>query len=128
MNVMNYIYVAAGGAIGAALRLLVRDLILPFAAVNGFFIATLSVNVLGSFIIGALFPIFQKTYGLDSGWWFFLTTGILGGFTTFSAFSLDFFILYERSGAALAAAYAAATLFASLLGVFAGVTLGRVIA
>lgn len=124
---MNYLYVAAGGAVGSVLRLLVRQLMLPLSAANGYFYATLSVNIIGSFVIGMLYPVFQKTYGLDSGWWFFLTTGILGGFTTFSAFSLDFFILYERSSA-IAFAYAAASLIASLLAVFAGVMLGRVIA
>ena len=55
----------------------------------------------------------------------FLTTGILGGFTTFSAFSLDFALLYERGEALSAALYVALSVGVSLIGMFAGLAIVR---
>lgn len=124
---MNYLYVALGGAVGSMLRLLVRQVILPFAPINGYFYATMAVNIVGSFIIGLLFPVFEKTTGLNSMAWLFLTTGVLGGFTTFSAFSLDTLIIYGRSGLVIAGGYVMATLAFGLIGVFMGAAVGRVI-
>lgn len=73
--------VALGGAIGAVMRYLVNVTI-------GGFLATLTVNVVGSFLMGVAFVYLLSTKGVDT-WQPFVMTGILGGFTTFSAFSLD---------------------------------------
>ena len=89
---------------------------------------TLGVNVIGSFLMGALAGWLALRAG---GAWtqstrLFLATGILGGFTTFSAFSLDAALLWERGQGGLAAAYVAASVAASLLALTAGLALVRI--
>ncbi len=79
---------------------------------------TLTVNVLGCFIMGLLVELMALKLNLGNEMRAFLTTGILGGFTTFSAFSLDFALLAERKSFALAGAYAGASVFFSLAAVF----------
>ncbi|MEP5759192.1 MAG: fluoride efflux transporter CrcB [Litoreibacter sp.] len=116
------IQVALGGAIGASLRFLATTSILRLVG-PGFPYAVLSVNILGSFLMGVLFIVTaQKGITYMSP---FLMTGILGGFTTFSAFSLDAFALFERGQAGTAAIYICASVLLSILGLFAGVMLAR---
>ena len=93
--------VALGGALGAALRFLLGTAL----ARPGFPVAILGVNVLGSFLMGLL-AVWLQQRGL-TGWQPFLMTGLLGGFTTFSAFSLETMTLIERGAAAQALAYVA---------------------
>ncbi|QUS36584.1 fluoride efflux transporter CrcB [Falsirhodobacter algicola] len=114
-------YVAAGGAIGASLRYLVNVAATRMAP--GFPWGTLTVNLLGSALMGAL----AVLLALKGGQRFspFLLTGVLGGFTTFSAFSLDALTLWERGAALQAAAYVAASVILSLLAVLAGAALAR---
>jgi CrcB protein len=106
--------VALGGAIGAVLR---------FLAVAGLGapLGTLAVNVAGSFAIGVLFVALAGRAGLSP----FLMTGVLGGFTTFSAFSLDALKLWEGGQGGLALGYAAASVALSLVAVAAGAYLAR---
>ena len=85
------------------------------------------MNVVGSFLIGVLaawFAFRGDSYATQS-LRLFLTTGILGGFTTFSAFSLDFALLFERGDATLAAIYVVASVALSLVAIFAGLWLVR---
>lgn len=93
----------------------------------GFPWGTLTVNVVGSFAMGALAAWFAFRAG--PGWSqhlrLFLTTGILGGFTTFSAFSLDAVLLWERGALGLAAAYVAGSVILSIGGVVLGLALVR---
>lgn len=101
-----YIFSAAlGGAIGASLRYLTTH----YAAVAWgtiFPYGTMVVNVVGSFIMGVLFVIFAEKFNLSSeAWRVFLMTGLLGGFTTFSAFSLDAWQLIERHAYVSALSY-----------------------
>lgn len=112
-------YVALGGAIGAALRYL------TFLAV-AFPLGTVVVNVVGSFLMGLGFVLIAER-GLDRTA-LFLMTGVLGGFTTFSAFSLDALRLYERGDAGQAALYVLASVALSILGLVAGVVLARAMA
>lgn len=91
---------------------------------------TLAVNVTGSLVMGLLAGYFAFRDGAN---WteparLFLTTGILGGFTTFSTFSLDVALLLERGEAGSAAIYALASLFVSVLALFAGLWLVRALA
>lgn len=86
---------------------------------------TLFVNVLGSFLIGLLVEGFALKFQLPAEMRALLVTGFLGGFTTFSAFSFDFFRLVETGHAVSAAVYAAVSVFLSILAVFAGVFLLR---
>jgi CrcB protein len=106
--------VALGGAIGSVLRYLT-------VAGLGAPLGTLAVNVAGSFVIGFLFVMLAARAGLSP----FLVTGVLGGFTTFSAFSLDALKLWEGGQAVLALGYVAGSVLLSLLAVAAGAILAR---
>ena len=99
---MGLLIVFIGGGIGAALR---HGFNLAFARVLGtaFPHATLFENVSGSVIMGVLVALFAFRSGIPHHWQLFLTTGILGGYTTFSTFSLDVAVLYERGEIGLAA-------------------------
>ena len=112
-----YLQVAIGGAIGATCRFALYRL-MPLA-----WQATLLVNVLGSFAMGLLAAAFAHRFG--NGWAPLLLTGVLGGFTTFSAFSLDVVTLWERGQGAGAFAYVGASVLLSLAAVVAGLALGR---
>jgi CrcB protein len=83
--IKNFILVGLGGGIGSMLRyamaLMVNTKLFPYA--------TLAVNIIGSFIIGVVFALSLKEVALSNNWKLFLATGICGGFTTFSAFSLE---------------------------------------
>jgi CrcB protein len=118
--------VVIGGGIGAGLR---HGVNLSAARWLGadFPWGTLGVNVIGSFLIGAFaawFAFRGDSYTTQS-LRLFLTTGILGGFTTFSAFSLDFALLFERGDTALAVIYVVASVLLSLAAIFAGLWLIR---
>lgn len=114
--------VAAGGALGAAARYLVNVSAMRLVG-PGFPWATLVVNVAGSFLMGVLVVVLARRGGQHLAP--FLMTGLLGGFTTFSAFSLDVATLYERGAVGPAAAYAAASVILSLAALFAGLALAR---
>ncbi len=121
---MTILWVAIGGAIGSAARYLV-NVGAGRAFGMGFPWATLIVNVAGCFAMGVLIELMARKLNVGMDARAFLTTGILGGFTTFSAFSLDFALLVERKSYALAGAYAASSVLLSLVAVFAGLSLVR---
>ncbi|MEO1239493.1 MAG: CrcB family protein [Pseudomonadota bacterium] len=107
--------VAFGGALGSAARYLVGTAVaFPFG--------TLSVNVIGSFAIGALWA---SQMGKTDGWGAFVLIGVLGGFTTFSSFSLDVLRLAADGRFGAAGAYVLASVALSLAAVFAGLMLMR---
>ena len=114
--------VALGGAIGASLRYLSNVSAMRLFG-PGFLYTTLFVNVLGSFVMGVLVVVLALKGG--SRFAPFLMTGILGGFTTFSAFSLDSFMLWERGETLTALAYIAASIILSLAALAAGIYLAR---
>ena len=116
--------VAFGGALGASARYL-TGIAASRLLGAGFPWGTLIVNVVGSFAMGALVVVLMQS---DSRLGPFLITGVLGGFTTFSAFSLDALSLFERGQAGLAAGYVAASVALSLAALFAGLALFRGIA
>jgi CrcB protein len=121
---MTYLVVFIGGGLGAALR---HGVNIGVARLFGtsFPYGTLSVNVAGCLIMGLLTGYFAFKGDVTQSWRLFLTTGILGGFTTFSAFSLDVALLYERGEIGLAATYILASVAMSLAAVFAGLALMR---
>lgn len=110
--------VALGGAIGASARYLVNVASLRLFGA-GFPVHTMAVNILGSFLMGALVALLAHRGGMRFAP--FLMTGVLGGFTTFSAFSLDAFTLYERGQTGLAAFYVLGSVILSLAALLAGV-------
>lgn len=118
--------VALGGALGAALRHGANHAALRLFG-PGFPWGTLFVNVAGSFVMGVLVVCLARRLGGGPEWRLFLATGLLGGFTTFSAFSLDVAALWER-GAAAALGYAGASVVLSVLALFAGLALARLVA
>ncbi len=114
--------VALGGALGASLRYLTGIATLRLMG-PGFPWGTLTVNVLGSFAMGVLVVTLAHLGG--NRFAPLLMTGLLGGFTTFSAFSLDAVTLYERGEVALAGGYVAASVVLSLAALFAGLLVAR---
>lgn len=124
---MTYLLlVGAGGAIGSMLRYLTGLWALHRFGPS-FPWGTLWVNVTGSFLIGVLAELIMRKFGASAEMRVFLITGVLGGYTTFSAFSLDAIMLFERGDIALAATYVAASVVLSLLAVFGGLALMRAI-
>ncbi|MFK8251051.1 fluoride efflux transporter CrcB [Ancylobacter terrae] len=127
MTAILLVFVGAG--IGGVLRHLIGLQSIRLIG-TGFPAGTLAINVLGSLLIGLLAGWFAFRGG--AGWSaqarLFLMTGVLGGFTTFSSFSLDFALLIERNEIGLAALYAIASVGLSFLGVFAGLALMRSLA
>ena len=116
--------VAAGGAIGASARYLLG---LGMTRVMGFNFpwGTLTVNIVGSFLMGLLIEYFLLRGISSPETRTFLATGILGGFTTFSAFSLDVAVLMDRKEHAAAALYMAGSVGISILMLYAGFALAR---
>ena len=121
---MGFLIVFLGGGVGAALR---HGVNLASARLLGtaFPFATLIENATGSLVMGLLAAWFAFKGDASQSWRLFLTTGILGGYTTFSAFSLDTALLYERGELALAALYVLASVALSVGGLFAGLALVR---
>ncbi len=114
--------VALGGAIGASARYLTNVAVLRGIG-PGFPWATALVNILGSFLMGVLVVWLAERDAMRLAP--FLMTGILGGFTTFSAFSLDAVALWERGEPMLAAAYVGGSVVLSLAALVAGMALTR---
>jgi CrcB protein len=106
--------IALGGALGSVLRYLMVSAI-------GAPLGTLAVNVLGSFAIGVLFVVLDAR----TGWQMLVMTGLLGGFTTFSAFSLDTLKLVEAGQPGQAALYVLGSVALSLTAVAAGTALAK---
>ncbi|HSR58811.1 MAG TPA: fluoride efflux transporter CrcB [Candidatus Binataceae bacterium] len=121
---MGFLIVFVGGGIGAALR---HGFNLAFARLFGtaFPYATLFENASGSIAMGVLVALFAFRSGIPHHWQLFLTTGILGGYTTFSTFSLDVAVLYERGEVGLAALYVLLSVVLSIGGLFGGLALVR---
>jgi CrcB protein len=121
---MQYFLVFLGGGVGAALRHGVNRL--AFHAWGAAFpTGTMIVNVGGSLVMGLMIGIFAALPSVSQPTRLFLTTGLLGGFTTFSAFSLDALTLYERGQIGLALGYVLATVILSLAAIAAGFFLTR---
>ncbi|OYU34627.1 CrcB family protein [Novosphingobium sp. PASSN1] len=123
--------VAAGGALGAWLRHQTSRLFLSAvgpASASAFPWATLTVNVLGSAAMGLLVGWLARHGGGGEPWRLLLGVGVLGGFTTFSSFALEFAVFVERGALGLAASYVALSLVAGFAALFGGLWLMRVAA
>ncbi|WP_454685034.1 fluoride efflux transporter CrcB [Ancylobacter moscoviensis] len=127
MNAIALVFVGAG--IGGVLRHLV-NLAGPRVFGTGFPAGTLLINVLGSFLIGCVagWLAFKAGESWSQNVRLFVVTGILGGFTTFSAFSLETTLLAERGEMGLAALYVGGSVALSLFAVFGGLALMRALA
>jgi len=123
---MGFLIVFLGGGLGAALRH-GTNLVVTRALGTAFPFATLIENGLGSFIMGVLAAYFAFKGGseLSQHWRLFFTTGVLGGYTTFSTFSLDTALLYERGELGLALVYVIASVGLAISGLFVGMLIVR---
>ncbi|QPC87819.1 fluoride efflux transporter CrcB [Mesorhizobium sp. NBSH29] len=124
---MQILFVAMGGAIGASLRHLFNVGALRLAGA-GFPFGTLVVNIIGSFAMGLFIELLARRFDASNELRLFVATGILGGFTTFSAFSLDFAVLWQRGETLTAFGYAMGSVVVSIAALFAGLWLARSLA
>jgi len=121
---LHLLLVALGGATGSVLRYLVGLWSLRQFG-PAFPWGTIVVNVLGSLLIGLLAEYVARRLNASAEVRLLLVTGFLGGFTTFSAFSLDALVLFERGATTLALVYVLTSVVVSLAAVMGGLALGR---
>jgi fluoride exporter len=121
---MGYIIVFLGGGLGSAARHGVNVLSAQYLGTR-YPLGTFCINVLGSLLIGVLAEYFALKANLPLNTRLFLITGVLGGFTTFSAFSLEIGLLYERGEILAAITYGIASVMCGVLALFAGMALIR---
>ncbi len=124
MSAKMILFVAAGGAAGSVARYLMMSLVGYFTQ-PGFPYATLAVNVIGGFILGCIIEILALSWSPGPEVRALVVIGVLGGFTTFSTFSMDLFYLFERSQYSAAGLYVAASVILSVIGLALGIMLWR---
>ena len=123
------LHVALGGAIGAVMRHQTGRLMTHWLGPNvvtAFPWATLTVNVVGSLLMGLLAGFLARHGQGGESWRLFLGVGVLGGFTTFSAFSLEMMLLIERGQAGQAFVYGAVSVLAGLSAMYVGLIVMRI--
>ena len=123
---MNYLIVFLGAGIGGTLRYVVNTIALRLPGAD-YSLGTMAINIVGSFAMGIVAGAFMFKTDLPSSLRLFLATGVLGGFTTFSAFSLDAVAIYQRGEPIMAALYVAGSVILSIAGLWAGLSLARAI-
>ncbi|WP_245293881.1 fluoride efflux transporter CrcB [Methylobrevis pamukkalensis] len=127
MSPLHIALVAAGGALGSVLRYAFGIAATRLLGPNLPF-GTFGVNVIGSFVMGVFIGLWALKFSGTEAVRLFVAVGLLGGFTTFSSFSLDAVTLYERGAMATAAGYVVGSVILSLAALFAGLSLARALA
>ena len=122
----HVLIVALGGAIGASLRHLTNMLTLRWFG-SGFPWGTFAVNIIGSFLMGVFIELLVRKLEGSQEVRLFIATGIFGGFTTFSAFSLDTVVMWERGNAMDAVGYAVASVLLSVAALYSGLAAIRAV-
>ena len=117
---MSFLYVGAGGAVGAMSRYAIG--LIPYKGV--FPILTLMINFLGAVLIGFVVGASAKL-GWSSNWTLFWKTGVCGGFTTFSTFSLETYTLVQNGHSQLAVLYALTSVVLCVVGIVIGMMLAK---
>jgi CrcB protein len=117
--------VGAGAAIGGVARLLVSQLVAARFGASAIVYATLAINVTGSFLIGVVLEFAQLRTGANPLWRYFLATGVLGGYTTFSTFSFEALALFATPAAWTGLAYVVASITLGIFGAAAGIAVAR---
>ena len=121
---INFFWVAAGGALGASLRFISSsffNLFYPNLPIGTFFI-----NVLGSFIVGLLINTLEMRNYSEIFIKYFLIIGVLGSYTTFSSFSYEVIELYNNKKFLLSIIYILASVFSCIVAAYAGYTINKV--
>jgi CrcB protein len=121
---MTYLLVFIGGGLGSTLRHIV-NVVSARTLGTAFPYHTFIINITGSTVMGLIAGYLALKGGASQPWRLFLMTGILGGYTTFSAFSLDAAMLYEKGEIGLAVLYVVGSVVLSIAGLFAGLALVR---
>src|SRR3979409_1959354 len=124
---MNYLLVFIGGGLGSSLRHTINVVSARYLG-TAFPYHTFIINITGSTVMGLIAGYLAFRGEASQPWRLFLMTGVLGGYTTFSAFSLDAVLLYERGEMGLAALYVAASVSLSIAGLLAGLWMVRTFA
>src|SRR3977135_2549405 len=119
---MNYLLVFIGGGLGASLRHAI-NMICARGLGTAFPYHTFIINITGSTVMGLIAGYLAFRGEASQPWRLFLMTGVLGGYTTFSAFSLDAALLYERGEIGLALLYVVLSVALAVGGLFAGFTI-----
>jgi CrcB protein len=117
--IKNILLVGVGGGIGSILRYLCQKWVLQLYP-SGFPLGTFLVNIIGCFLIGVFFAAAEKTTRIPAEWRLFLTTGICGGFTTFSAFAFENMNLLREGNISVTLLYVIGSVVLGILAVFAG--------
>jgi CrcB protein len=126
-GMQHFVLVALGGALGATLRHSANLAALRLFG-PGFPWGTFFVNVTGSFLMGLFIELLARRFGGSAELRLFVATGVLGGYTTFSSFSLDFAVLTERGALAQAFLYLAASVAVSIAALFVGLWVAKSLA
>jgi len=121
---VSYLLVFVGGGLGATLRHFI-NVFCARSLGSGFPWGTFIINITGSTVMGLIAGYLAFKGEASQPWRLFLMTGVLGGYTTFSAYSLDAALLYERGEPMLAALYVVGSVALSIVGLFAGLALIR---
>lgn len=124
---INILAIAAGGATGAVMRHFLNAGIIALSGLS-FPLGILVINVFGSFLMGLLAGFFAHVYDPSQALKLFLSVGVLGGFTTFSAFSLDTVLLWERGDIVQSMGYVVCSIVFSIAALVAGLILIRIFA
>ena len=127
MGFYGFILVFVGGGLGSALRHGTNLLALRLVG-SAYPLGTLAINVLGAFVMGVVVEWFALKTSLPQSARLFITTGILGGFTTFSTYALEVGMLYERGDWLASVLYALGSLVLGMAALFAGLGLVRMVA
>lgn len=127
-NDMGFLIVFLGSGLGGACRYGIGVISLRLFGPDAVSLGTFGINVAGSFLMAVVAEYFAWRGGFSQTWRLFLTTGIIGGFTTFSTFSLDAIVLMQRGELWSASAYIAASVALSILALFGGLLLVRALA
>jgi len=123
---MTYLAVAFGGALGAMTRLFVYN-VFQRTGSSAFPWATLTVNVLGSFLIGIAFILITERMELGPYWRGVVTIGFLGAFTTFSTFSMDVIGLLEQGSLSQAFLYVLSSVLVCIIAAWLGLSLAKLL-
>jgi CrcB protein len=117
--------VAAGGALGSVLRYLMNNAVTDLVK-SQFPFGIMSVNIIGGFAMGVLIALFADSWQAPQSVRSFLMVGVLGGFTTFSTFSADTVLLWQRGEVVQAVAYMAGSVLLSIAALLAGMMIVRI--